>query len=864
MKARVVFKNPCSGNIAVRYGTLKSENTFNNASSLTVEVADAKLSTGGKATVVSVGKISFFLRDVNSKYPIFLPFFGAAVLPADDMRSYEEIECAVKANGELTERERWNIEPEETLENAEKSTREQITPTWVGLGLDVRGFWLDYNDHRNAKLKELNALDFRTWGYIRPSQLYWGTRPNGCQEPYHLHFGMGPGPHCSPKIERHIEDDVLPILHSTQHDGAIDYQLTAFATLENHTLSEAAVKGTPENIAYSFGGYPGQVRLSADEIHRLRNSLNRDEEVVLMLRIRAYNTSKTPAYAFLDAAAPMRLNWADNARAAQLIPYHIENGMAMLEEYDNGVAAIQFVNGELLNEKEISVLVMPGEAAVFDMIVPNGPISRERAEKLAKINYEEHYLACRKYWREKLAAAAKVELPEKEIEKRINAGLLHLLLCTTGEQNGPLLTHVGPQYTPIGSESAPMILTYDWLGLPELAGRSIDYFFKCRQLENGYIRTYSNYENETGPAVWTAAEHYHITRDAEWLKRILPEIKISCEFLIRWRNENKTEECRAAGCYGLQKGKVDDPDDFFHSFYLNAGGYGGLKRMSDALVEIDPEYSAYLAKEAEEYRQDIIAAMHIAQAKAPAVPATGGEWMQHFPPWTETIGDPAYHAEGGEWVDHETIMYRVLCNPPIYTGLFGVVDCRSEEMTAMLIANQSPHTVNNAGFTQPYYLRHDYAHAIRGEVKHYLKMFYNLIASMQDRETYTFMEHFYSNPYKGHEEAWMMMQVRWMLFLEDGNTMHFLRCAPAAWFRTGSRIVLENVRSLYGKLNLKMTSSEGSIAFEYELERAPEKVTVRLPHPDGRKAYRCTGGTYDAENETVTLCGTSGKIELFF
>lgn len=44
-----------------------------------------------------------------------------------------------------------------------------------------------------------------------------------------------------------------------------------------------------------------------------------------------------------------------------------------------------------------------------------------------------------------------------------------------------------------------------------------------------------------------------------------------------------------------------------------------------------------------------------------------------------------------------------------------------------------------------------------------------------------------------------------------------------------------------------------------EGERRPRAVTVRLPHPEGRKPTRVTGGQYDPETETVRLAPFAGR-----
>ena len=56
------------------------------------------------------------------------------------------------------------------------------------------------------------------------------------------------------------------------------------------------------------------------------------------------------------------------------------------------------------------------------------------------------------------------------------------------------------------------------------------------------------------------------------------------------------------------------------------------------------------------------------------------------------------------------------------------------------------------------------------------------MAGLADRETYTFWEHyFHASPHKTHEEGWFLMQTRWMLWLEDGDTLKLLPGVPRAW-----------------------------------------------------------------------------------
>ena len=125
----------------------------------------------------------------------------------------------------------------------------------------------------------------------------------------------------------------------------------------------------------------------------------------------------------------------------------------------------------------------------------------------------------------------------------------------------------------------------------------------------------------------------------------------------------------------------------------------------------------------------------------------------------------------------------------------------------LLYAHQELMTIRNAGFSQPYYCRHDWLHLKRGEVKQFLKMYYSQFASLQDRETYTFWEHYVGageSPHKTHEKAWFLMQTRWMLWNEDYDTrtLRLLSMVPRAWLEAGKKIKLEKCASYFGPFSL--------------------------------------------------------------
>jgi hypothetical protein len=170
---------------------------------------------------------------------------------------------------------------------------------------------------------------------------------------------------------------------------------------------------------------------------------------------------------------------------------------------------------------------------------------------------------------------------------------------------------------------------------------------------------------------------------------------------------------------------------------------------------------------------------------------------------------------------------------------------------------------NNAAFSQPYYSRHNWVQLKRGMVKPFLKTYYNTFSALADRETYTFWEHLYhASPHKTHEEAWFLMETRWMLYLEEGSILNLLKGIPRKWLEDGKSIKLENVVSYFGPFSLQVDShvNEGYIVAKIHCDtnRRPSIVSIRLPNPDSKRPVKIEGGNYNEKTESITITQFDG------
>jgi hypothetical protein len=822
---------------------------------LDVPFDECKISPGSTSTLVSVqtreNPFSFFLRDVSSEYPVYIPEYHVIVTASDDPRSFDEITAAIRSRQGRTKLEQIEKNPEESFESAAAVTRNQSCPTWLGISRDVRTFEVYYaredapaeyeiiRPRRVAGIRELEELD------NDPAEYAFVT-------------GRGQGPVLH--AERRLEEGILPILHTTLYDDDISYESVFLVSLEKSPLTKDSNIGTHYLVADHFASghmFTDDQKMLLEE--KLKEDSAREEETVLWVQCSASNNAGVPRYAWFKSVKPGRGWWSG---------YGWEfDGETGFSSYPDGkVFCISRLNGDPLPDEEMAVLLKPGEQALFEFCIPHAPVTRERAMNLARQSFRDRHRECRQFWMDKLAEAPRITLPEKRIGEMLYAGLLHLDLVAYGNEPEETLAPTIGIYSPIGTESAPIIQYFNSMGQHDLARRSLQYFID-KQHEDGMMQNFGGYMVETGAALWTMGEYYRYTRDREWLTDVQPALLKAADFLLKWRADNM-ETGREKPGYGMISGKVADPEDAFHQFMLNGYAYLGLSRVAEMLAEVDAGHAKSLAEEADAWKADIRRALFQSMACSPVVPKGDGTWCPTVPPWPEATGPVALFADPGNVYSHGTFTARDVLLGPLYLVFCEVLSPEEEAAVMMLDYHAELFYQHNSAFSQPYYSRHACLQLRRGLVKPFLKTYYTTVSALADRQTYSFWEHLYhASPHKTHEEGWFLMQTRWMLYMENGDTLDLLPGIPRKWLDNGNEIILENMSSYFGPVSLTVSSGPGNHTIRATVScdsgRGPGTVRIRIPHPTGKVPFRVTGGYYDRLHETVTLGSFRGEAEIY-
>ena len=814
---------------------------------LAVRANPARIGRG--ATVVTIdeagGPFSFRTVDVSEEFPIFLKEFQAVVLPGGSASTFAAVERELERRAGRTEIRRVEDAEETTWESAAARSQDFRCETLLGLARDQRIFTVTVDVET---IHATRSLRFRP---IR----------------YNIPVGRGNGPRKD--VKRRLDQGVLPILRATKRDGDITYELTFFATLAGKELTEENVRGTHYLVAERGLGMEHTPKQAAErEAAERAMRENPPDDLMLCYRLRALNTASAPRYAFFYVPTIVNTEAEWRQRRPEIGP----NGELAVAGSLYGVAT---VGGQPWPKPEVAVLLKPGESIEAEYRLLHAPVPQEGdrvsglVANLKRVPFERHLSEARAYWSKKLEAGARLDIPEQRIHEMAKAGLLHLDMITYGEQEGPLAATIG-WYSPIGTESSPIIQFYDSMGWHDVAERCLDYFL-AKQHDDGFMQNFGGYMLETGAALWTLGEHYRYTRDDEWVRRIAPKVKKSCEWIInRRRADSKDPQDPAAG---LIVGKVADPEDPYRQFMLNGYHYLGLRRAAEMLANVDPPASLRYAQEAEAYRGDIRRALKWAMARSPVVPLGDGRWVPSCPPWAEGRGFCGLGVTDESAYTHGSIFARDSLIGPLYAVFTEVFDPGEPEAQFLVEGHYELMCQEGIAFSQPYYSRHPEIHLLRGEVKTFIKAFYSGIAGLADRETYTFWEHhFGASPHKTHEEGWFLMQLRRMLYMEEGDTLKLLPGVPRDYLAGGKRIALIGAKSYFGAVDFVLESRLDDDLAEFRV-RVPEgkqrglrRVAVRVPLPDGRRAVSVSGGRYDPESETVTIADfdTEAAVTLRF
>lgn len=791
------------------------------------------------------GNVGVAVSDLLSNDCVYLPDFGLFVARepiqvtlADYKRRIANQKTLLELVGKL---------PDQTFAQAMERTHHNFQsagPVMLSLACDNTKFIVE----RDGTVR-FNVRGFEWLGMDRQVdwQPWWASageiRPR---------FGSG----TNSLISRQLDGGWLPIPVNTTADGGVTYVQRTFVAPCTNTLSSELHRGKSVCV----------VEFTARNEHLEMASAR----LVLSFRM---NAATNPATSFSKTATGFLVTGGAQPFAL------IGSVTADRSEITTSGAELTWTPELLPGEQRRLVVYLPGEAMRPQEVANFGEVSALRR-------------GTEQYWKRLLDGATRIHTPDALLNDLIRSSQVRCLIDARSEAGGSRIgaSIAAMSYGPLESEAHSVIRGMDFLGHHEFARRGLE-FFRHRYSTNGFLTTgYTTFG--TAWHLWTLGEHYQLTRDTNWIKEIAPELVRSCQWIMR--QTEKTRKLAPRGNpvpeYGLMPpGVLADWNAFAYHYTMNAYYFAALREVSQALGDISHPETKRFADEAEQLRKETLRAYAWTQAQSPALRLRDGTWIPHYPSQVHSPGRLAEFFPGQDAGRSWCYDVELGAHQLVPTG---VLKPNSREVARMMdhmedvqflaggwfdYAAESNRAdwFNLGGFSkvQPYYTRNCEIYALRDDVKPFIRSYFNSIASLLNPEVLTFWEHFHHSGAwdKTHETGYFLHQTRTMFVQERGEELWLAPFVPADWLATGRTIQVDLVPTRFGPVSFRMDShlDRGSVHAVIDLSatRLPNKVVLRLRHPDSRPIHSVTvsGGncrTVNAGLQTISVRPKGPRLAL--
>jgi hypothetical protein len=442
-----------------------------------------------------------------------------------------------------------------------------------------------------------------------------------------------------------------------------------------------------------------------------------------------------------------------------------------------------------------------------------------------------------RFWSNDLGSGMQLLTPENRVNEAVRAWLAFASL-DVDKRNGVLEPHDGAGFYEqvYGYSAALYPQALDLWGRHEEARQVLESLLTFQAPDGLFTQNFGT--PDPGALLFSLSEHFALTADADWLRRVAPRMIQMADWIIAKRGESMT----AAGkprpvTYGLIKFRpyCDHPDpafDYFGDTYCAVG----LEKAARSLAAVGlKKESGRISREAAAYRTDILASMDA------AVLERGGMKVLPMEPDTHRL----LNGSSGR-----------------ASGYYGLIAC------CMLESEFLPETDKRAGWVMRFLeekgglrlglsefsggIDHAYTYGYwldslkLDRVKPVILGFYGSLAYGMSRETYSGVE--VTKLFTGDNEPTLphlysctqqLRLLRMMLVREQGEKLWIGQAIPGHWLMDGHPIEVKQAATTFGPVSFSIRPHPSLGRTDVELtapdRQAPKAMVLRLRDPSGRK-----------------------------
>jgi len=794
-------------------------------------------------TVRNGARTFTFKFDDLGQGPLYLPDLGAAVLPDYDSRDYATVAASVKALGAKTLYDRVAEMPEQTWRSAWDGMPPKKSRIYIPLGLDGgrQRFRLDADGGVSFRVADFNIR--RRPGREKPRLALESS-------PVQFRFQLPGEP-----VFRTIEEESLPICHTTWERNGIRITQTAFVTELTGTKANGPVP--PADI---FAVFMAKFVLS--------NNTSAPQSASLPM---TYTTDRETKLLRLGEKGKLWLG--DNLRA----------------QFVSRVAPT--VEKEALHW---SWTLAPGESMRVVVKIPYLVLTeKSEHDALAKLDFdtEQHEIAG--YWRRRLDESARLITPEPMLNEFYRAHAGHLLINCEGDPDSTeqRFARVGSfAYGAFANESCMMVVDLErrgyhreaqecldaWLHYQGTVALPGDFSTKKGVLYGAGGLEMGGYNQHHGWILWMLTEHYRFTRDEAWLRKSVPGLLAAADWILK-------ETKRTADRHELERGllpagSLEDISDWWTWLSTSCYMWRGLDSAAWALEQIKHPEAQRIRAGAAAYHKALLDNFRKASERSPVVRLRDGTAVPHIPSMVHRRG--RYFG----WIC-ETL------EGSLHLLITGALDPRSPEAAWILkdyednryLSNQYGYTLDDfdkywfgrGGMSMQACLLLDVEpYLYRDDVKHALRAMFNGQAVSYFPDVRLNTEHalpemgdWRGDHYKSSDESNSCGWLRYLFVREQGDTLLVGQAVPRGWLRTGQKCGIDRTSTWFGPASVVYEGGEDEITARLDgpTRNPPKEIRLRFREPNGRplKSVTVNGKRWRRfEAEWLKLPGDIGRATI--
>ena len=797
--------------------TAKSDGRSTDLKITAVENSDPNTFDRTLVTLRNDTNVFTFKVDDLDDGALFLPEYGAAILPSTDHRDYSAVAKLIQRAGRKTLYDRISDMPEQTWTSAWNGMPPKKSRICFVLGMD--GARQKFRLDRDGDL-------FIRWNdqFMKSLPAEDTARLDMEKQPVHFKFELPTQP-----VERHIEEESIPTCITTWERDGVRITQTAFATALDGTKPDA---GPPPPDVFA----------------------------VAMLRFDFTNTTGTEA----AAALPFTIRGGETYEHLRI------DGQGLIWNADQLRGQIVSGGTPSVSSNHISLttpLAPHGTKTVFIKMPYLPLIEPAEVKALEALDFDRERKATGDYWRAQLDRSSRLITPEPILNNFYRAVPGHLLINSEFDPGSDLrFARVGSfNYGNYGNESCMMVLDLDRRGYHKEAEECLDAWLHYQgtvglpgdfDSKEGVLYGTAGYESggynqHHGWILWTLAEHYRFTHDDAWLRRASPGILAAADWIIRETARNDKLDDLRRGL--LPPGDLEDIGDWWTWLSTSCYTWRGLDGAAWALEQIHDPAAPRIRADADGYHKTLVNHFMAASERSPVVRLRDGTAIPQIPSYVQRRGRSfGWICETLEGAIHLIITKAI--DPKSTQAQWILKDYEDN----LFLSNQYGYTLDDfdkywfgrGGMSMQACLLFDVeAYLYRDDVKQALRAMFNAIALNHFSDVHMNTEHalpemgdWRGDHYKTSDEANACGWLREIFVREEGDSLLIGQAVPRDWLKSGQECGIENAATYFGKTTIVYRGGFNSITAQLQgpTRNAPHEIRLRFRSPNEKVPVRVT------------------------